>query len=132
MFKHIGQVTEESNGNLKITRNGQTLVLHRPNTKDVANADEVMSLRHFLEQSETIPTEADSKVTHLDSAGALLESVVRGLFPFLFVRSDAKIVATGLNLKEEMVAAIWAILKDSDLSKVTMKHVSLVDMLSVS
>ncbi len=64
MFKHIGEVTEESNGNLKITRNGQTLVLHRPNTKDVANADEVMSLRHFLEKSETIPAKVDSNDAH--------------------------------------------------------------------
>ena len=64
MFKHLGEVTEESNGNIKITRNGQTLVLHRPNTKDVANADEVMSLRHFLEKSETIPAKADSKDAH--------------------------------------------------------------------
>ena len=64
MFKHLGEVTEESNGNLKITRNGQTLVLHRPNTKDVANADEVMSLRHFLEKSETIPATADAKDAH--------------------------------------------------------------------
>ena len=64
MFKHLGEVAEESNGNLKITRHGQTLVLHRPNTKDVANADEVMSLRHFLEKSETIPANADSKDAH--------------------------------------------------------------------
>jgi hypothetical protein len=64
MFKHLGEVTEESNGNLKITRNGQTLILHRPNTKDVANADEVMSLRHFLEKSETIPERVDSQDAH--------------------------------------------------------------------
>jgi hypothetical protein len=64
MFKRLGEVTEESNGNLKITRNGQTLVLHRPNTKDVANADELMSLRHFLEKSETIPATADEKDAH--------------------------------------------------------------------
>jgi hypothetical protein len=64
LFKHLGEVTEESNGKLKITRNGQTLILHRPNTKDVANADEVMSLRHFLEQSETIPAAADAKDAH--------------------------------------------------------------------
>lgn len=64
LFKHLGEVTEESNGHFKITRNGQTLVLHRPNTKDVANADEVMSLRHFLEKSETISATTDSKDTH--------------------------------------------------------------------
>jgi hypothetical protein len=55
MFQHLGEVVDEPNGKLKITRNGQTLVLHRPNTKDVAESDEVMALRHFLEKSETIP-----------------------------------------------------------------------------
>jgi hypothetical protein len=64
LFKHLGEVTGESNGNLKITHNGQTLVLHRPNTKDVPNADEVMSLRHFLEKSRTIPAMAEVKDTH--------------------------------------------------------------------
>ena len=64
MFKHLGEVADEPNGNLKITRNGQTLVLHRPNTKDVANADEVMALRHFLEKSETIPAKTDAKDAH--------------------------------------------------------------------
>ena len=64
MFKRLGEITEESNGNLKMTRNGQTLVLHRPNTKDVANADEVMSLRHFLEKSETLPATADAHDGH--------------------------------------------------------------------
>ena len=64
MFKHLGEVVTESNGNLKITRNGQTLVLHRPKTKDVANADEVISLRHFLEKSEAIPPTADVKDAH--------------------------------------------------------------------
>jgi len=64
MFKHLGEVTDESNGNLKLTRNGQTLILHRPNTKDVANSDEVMSLRHFLEKSETIPAKVEAKDGH--------------------------------------------------------------------
>src|SRR5664279_4491031 len=55
LLRQLGQVEEEPNGNLKVTRNGQILVLHPPRTKDVAEADEVMALRHFLERSETIP-----------------------------------------------------------------------------
>src|SRR4051812_11120634 len=62
MLRHLGEVTEESNGKLKIKRNGQTLVLHRPNRKDIANPDEVMSLRHFLQKSETIPAKDDASV----------------------------------------------------------------------
>ncbi len=56
LLRHVGALDEEANGNLKATRNGQTLVLHKPRTKDVAEADEVMGLRHFLERSE--PTAA--------------------------------------------------------------------------
>ncbi len=64
MFKRLGEVVDESNGNLKITRNGQTLVLHRPNTKDVANADEVMTLRHFLEKSQAITAKSELEDAH--------------------------------------------------------------------
>jgi hypothetical protein len=51
----LGDVTEEPNGNLKVVRNGQTLVLHPHHTKDVADVDELMTLRHFLEKSEPSP-----------------------------------------------------------------------------
>jgi hypothetical protein len=61
---HIGQVTEEANGNLKVTRNGQVLVLHPPRTKDVAEAEEVMALRHFLERSESSPPAENGKESH--------------------------------------------------------------------
>ena len=63
LFRHLGHVQEEPNGNLKVTRNGQTLVLHPPRTKDVADTDELMALRHFLERSET-SAETDKKETH--------------------------------------------------------------------
>lgn len=64
LFGHLGEVNEEANGNLKVTRNGQTLVLHPPRTKDVLEKDEVMSLRHFLERSETIPPEEGDAEAH--------------------------------------------------------------------
>jgi len=51
LLEALGEVAEEANGNLKVTRNGETLVLHPPVTKDVAGADEIMALRHFLERS---------------------------------------------------------------------------------
>jgi hypothetical protein len=47
LFRQLGLVEEESNGNVKVTRNGQTIVLHRSRTKDVSDMDDVMSLRHF-------------------------------------------------------------------------------------
>ncbi len=54
-----GDVEKEHNGNLKVTRNGQTLVLHQTSKKDVAEMDEVMALRHFLEKSEAAPPETN-------------------------------------------------------------------------
>ena len=64
LFRQLGQVEEEPNGNLKVTRNGQILVLHPPRTKDVAETDELMALRHFLERSEPTPFVADEKEAH--------------------------------------------------------------------
>ncbi len=52
LMVRLGEVAEEPNGNLKVTRNGQTLVMHPHRTKDVADVEELMSLRHFLEKSE--------------------------------------------------------------------------------
>jgi hypothetical protein len=46
-------VAEDAKGNLKITRNGQMLTLHRPRGKDLADKQELMQVRHFLERSET-------------------------------------------------------------------------------
>lgn len=47
------QVVEDNSGNLKITRNDQSLVLHRPRGKDLADKRELMQVRHFLERSES-------------------------------------------------------------------------------
>jgi hypothetical protein len=64
LFRQLGRVEEEPNGSLKVTRNGQTLVLRRPRTKDVSETDEVMSLRHFLERSAATPTDTSDQETH--------------------------------------------------------------------
>jgi hypothetical protein len=53
LLEKLGHVVEEPNGNLKVTRNGHMLVLPPARTKDVAETDELMTLRHFLERSET-------------------------------------------------------------------------------
>jgi hypothetical protein len=64
LFRHMGAVEEEPNGNMRVTRNGQSLVLHPSRTKDVADTEELMALRHFLERSEAVPPEAGSDVAH--------------------------------------------------------------------
>ena len=63
LMNELGQVEDESNGNLKITRNGQTLVLHPTSKKDISEMDEIMSLRHFLQRSEPLPSGSDPKQT---------------------------------------------------------------------
>jgi len=63
MLRQLAQIEEEPNGHLRVTRNGQVLVLHPPRTKDVSSAHEIIALRHFLERSETaegVPQGADS------------------------------------------------------------------------
>lgn len=61
LFRQIGRVDEEPNGSLKVTRNGHTLVLHPARTKDVSTTDEIMALRHFLDQSTTAAAETNGK-----------------------------------------------------------------------
>jgi hypothetical protein len=62
LLGRLGLVVEEPNGNLKVTRNGEVLVLHPPRTKDIAETSELMALRHFLERSEAAPKASESEV----------------------------------------------------------------------
>ena len=56
---------EDNKGNLKVTRNGQTLALHRPRGKDLADKQELMQVRHFLERSGTPAVPPAAVGTHL-------------------------------------------------------------------
>ena len=53
VWSMLGTVADvqEHNGTLKVTRNGQALVLHRPRGKDLADLKELAQVRHFLERS---------------------------------------------------------------------------------
>ena len=64
LLGEMGNVTKEHNGSLKVTRNGQTLVLHPTSKKDVSEMDEVMNLRHFLERSEMASPQKNEKTIH--------------------------------------------------------------------
>ncbi|MGH7178893.1 MAG: hypothetical protein ACREJC_16070 [Tepidisphaeraceae bacterium] len=46
-------VLEEHEWTLKLTRNGRSMVLHRPYHKTLSDVRELMNLRRFLEQSAT-------------------------------------------------------------------------------
>ncbi len=65
MLGAMGEAVQQENGNLKVTRNGQTIVLHRPRHKDLADAKELTQIRHFLERSETAPATTAAAGTHL-------------------------------------------------------------------
>jgi hypothetical protein len=59
------QALEDDKGNLKVKRNGQTLLLRHPRTKDLADKKELMHIRHFLERSETPQAPPPAAGTHL-------------------------------------------------------------------
>jgi len=63
LLEKLGAVSEQPNGNIKATRNGHTLILNPPRTKDIAESEEVMALRHFLEESEIAPSEVPGEET---------------------------------------------------------------------
>ncbi len=65
MLGIVATAVEGKNGNLKVTRNGQTLTLHRPSGKDLADAKEVMQIRNFLERSIAPPQPTAAAGTHL-------------------------------------------------------------------
>jgi hypothetical protein len=52
MLSSVAEVTEEhGGGNVKFTRNGQTLTVHPPRRKDFSDVQELMHIRQFLERS---------------------------------------------------------------------------------
>jgi hypothetical protein len=59
------KAVEDDKGELKVSRNGQTLILHRPKTKDLADKKELMQIRHFLERSEIPLAPPPAAGTHL-------------------------------------------------------------------
>ena len=60
-----GVAQEEHNGTLKVTRNGRSLVLHQPIRKNIADVQELMDLRRFLELSAATTPPAASDGAHL-------------------------------------------------------------------
>ena len=61
LFIEIGEAGWERNGDFKVVRNGQTLILRPAPTKDVSGPDELLELRRFLEHSAAPPERTDSR-----------------------------------------------------------------------
>ena len=60
-----GVALEEHEGALKVTRNGRMLILHRPVRKNIADVQELMDLRKFLEQTDTPGPQPHEDEAHL-------------------------------------------------------------------
>lgn len=58
MLMAMADTAEEHDGTLKVTRNGQTLVLHAPVRKGFSDVHELMNIRHFLETSGAASAQA--------------------------------------------------------------------------
>jgi len=61
----LGDVVVEPNGNFKIVRDGHIVILPAPTTKEVGSVDELVRLRHFLEQSESPSPTANTSVAQM-------------------------------------------------------------------
>jgi hypothetical protein len=59
------EVQEERNGNVKFTRNGQTLTIHPPRHKDFSDVEAIMHIRHFLERTGTPMPAAVASAGHV-------------------------------------------------------------------
>jgi hypothetical protein len=86
LLGELGKVTNESNGHLRVTRHGHTLVLHSPQSKEVSEQSTVKELRHFLERSEKPAPSTDEAARHwlvvIDHHEArIFRSVVQGKVP---------------------------------------------------
>ncbi len=54
LLRELGEVQTKPNGSLNVTRNGHSLVLRLPLTTDVDSPEEIMALRKFIEDSESL------------------------------------------------------------------------------
>ncbi|MEH1886988.1 hypothetical protein [Nostoc sp.] len=57
MLNALTDETQEHNGTLRFTRNGETLTVHPSKHKDLSDIHELMQIRHFLERS-AVPAQA--------------------------------------------------------------------------
>ena len=93
MLGVLAEVSEEPNGNLKASRNGQTLVLHASRDKNVTATDELMLIRHFLQRSEgpvtALPDDGGHILVVIDHRAArVYKAELHGTVPHRIVPFD--------------------------------------------
>jgi hypothetical protein len=70
LLNALAEVVDEPNGNVKVSRGGQTLVIHPSRDKDVAEVAELMEIRHFLQRSGAAAPEPEAAAGAAGAAGA--------------------------------------------------------------
>jgi hypothetical protein len=55
LLEAVGTLEVEHNGKMRVEINGQTTVLHRPQHKDLADVEQLVEIRHFLERAGVKP-----------------------------------------------------------------------------
>jgi hypothetical protein len=61
----LADVTEGHDGKIEVTRAGQRLILHAPKHKDVADVEDVLAIRRFLEKTGATEMPAPAKSLQL-------------------------------------------------------------------
>lgn len=94
MFRHLGSVDEQPNGNLKVTVNGQSLILPPPRKKDISDPEDVIKIRSFLRRTG-VPAADGAKAGALwllvlsHQAARLFRSEKSGTLPEQILPHDA-------------------------------------------
>jgi hypothetical protein len=91
LFKDLGEVEDERNGNLKLRLGDQAVVIQSPSNSEAATADQVSQIRNFIRTSEEI--KANELAHHLlvviDHAEAkIYRTELKGSVPELVVPYD--------------------------------------------
>lgn len=77
MLKALAEVVQEPRGVLRITRNGQTLVLRQPYNSELAGEQALTEIRRFLQEADRTTTNRQSqdgvRVSRLQGITAQLE-----------------------------------------------------------
>lgn len=93
MLESIAEMTEEHSGNVKFSRNGQTLTVHPSKHKDVSDIEEMMKIRHFLDKSSAPEQAATGDGKHLlvvidHREGRIFKTELQGTTPERIVPLD--------------------------------------------
>ncbi len=99
----LADVAEEHDGTLRVTHNGQSTILHVPKHKDVATVEDVLALRHFLDQSGeiAIPAAGVQLLVMIDHHEAkIYRTLLHGAVPNQLVPSDPPRLRTAPSVRE--------------------------------